>query len=70
MDIQVGDNEPKKLEMELYADRAPKTAENFFKLCTGQEGNSKKSNVPLHYKNNKFHRIIKDFMAQGGDFTN
>lgn len=69
MDIKIGDDEPKKIEMELYADRAPKTAENFFKLCTGQEGISKVSKKPLHYKNNVFHRVIKDFMAQGGDFT-
>jgi len=41
MDIKIGNNESKRIEMELYADRAPKTCENFFKLCTGQEGISK-----------------------------
>jgi len=57
-----------RIEMELFADVVPKTAENFRALCTGEKGKGKKGK-PLHYKNCKFHRIIPDFMIQGGDFT-
>merc|ERR1712079_864044 len=57
-----------RIVMELRADVAPKTAENFRALCTGEKGNGR-SGKPLHFKGSAFHRIIPDFMAQGGDFT-
>merc|ERR1711937_429301 len=57
-----------RVEMTLRADVVPKTAENFRALCTGEKGTGK-SGKPLHFKGSAFHRVIPDFMCQGGDFT-
>jgi len=65
-DITIGENEPKRIEFELFKDIVPLTAENFRSLCVGTTIENKK----LHYKGSIFHRVIKDFMIQGGDFEN
>ena len=52
----------------LYGDVVPKTARNFATLCDGSAGMGN-SGKPLHFKGSKFHRVIPQFMAQGGDFT-
>merc|ERR550514_1699500 len=67
-DIAIGGSPAGKITFELYTDVVPKTAENFRALCTGEKGMGR-SGKPLHYKNSIFHRIIPQFMCQGGDFT-
>mmetsp|Transcript_11798 Transcript_11798/g.10083 ORF Transcript_11798/g.10083 Transcript_11798/m.10083 type:complete len:129 (-) Transcript_11798:417-803(-) len=71
MDIKVGTEEPKRIRFALYSDTVPKTADNFLALCRGDAGKCKsKPEVDLAYKGSTFHRVIKGFMMQGGDFTN
>merc|ERR1712066_755276 len=67
-DMTIGGAEAGRIVMELRADVAPKTVENFRALCTGEKGTGK-SGKALHFKGSAFHRVIPDFMCQGGDFT-
>ena len=55
LDIQIGSAEPERMEFELFKNAAPKTAENFRCLCTGEKGLNHKD-VKLHLLNTKFHR--------------
>src|SRR6516164_8622793 len=65
-DITIGDKSAGRVEMELFADTCPKTAENFLQLCVGTKNKAGKT---LGYKGSTFHRVIPKFMCQGGDFT-
>lgn len=67
-DVALDGEELGRVIFGLYGKQAPKTAENFRALCTGERGNGK-AGVPLHFKGSVFHRIIPGFMCQGGDFT-
>lgn len=64
-DISIGDEPAGQLKFGLYGKVVPKTANNFFQLAKG----TTVSGVPRSYTGSIFHRIIKDFMIQGGDIT-
>ncbi|KAG5360746.1 Peptidyl-prolyl cis-trans isomerase cyp3 [Yarrowia sp. B02] len=55
-----------RIKFKLYADDLPKTCENFRQFCTGEY---RIDNVPQGYKESTFHRVVKGFMIQGGDFV-
>lgn len=63
-DITHGEKPLGRIIMGLYGKALPMTSENFRVLSTGEKGGD------LKYEGSIFHRIIKDFMVQGGDFTN
>ncbi|KAG6830728.1 cyclophilin peptidyl-prolyl cis-trans isomerase Cyp2 [Tricholoma furcatifolium] len=61
-DVAINQKPAGRIIFKLYDDVVPKTARNFRELATGQHG--------FGYAGSSFHRIIPDFMCQGGDFTN
>eukprot|EP00375_Theileria_parva_P003937 XP_766624.1 cyclophilin [Theileria parva strain Muguga] len=61
MDISLGSQYLGRLKIELFADKVPKTCENFRKFCTGEH---KQNMVPVGYKGTKFSKVIKDYMVQ------
>ncbi|KAF2482218.1 putative peptidyl-prolyl cis-trans isomerase [Neohortaea acidophila] len=67
-DITLGGEPLGRIKMELFADITPRTAENFRQFCTGETKNH--LGRPQGYKGCKFHRVVKDFVIQGGDFIN
>ncbi|KAM3132412.1 hypothetical protein pb186bvf_015512 [Paramecium bursaria] len=59
INVQIGDKDVGSFELSLFGDIVPKTVENFITLCSSGK-----------YNNSPFHRVIPQFMIQGGDFTN
>nr|XP_050849648.1 uncharacterized protein LOC127063672 isoform X3 [Vespula vulgaris] len=69
LDVAIGTEKVGRIVIELFKDVTPRTAENFRALCTGEKGNGT-NNKKLHYKGSIFHKVIPQFMIQGGDIIN
>jgi len=70
IDISIGGQSKGRIVFELFNDIVPRTTDNFYHLCAGDEGMCKSDpSIPLSYKDSLFHRVIPDFMLQFGDFT-
>lgn len=68
LDVSIGEEKVGRIIIELFNHIAPKTAENFKALCTGEKGVGKLGK-PLHFAGSCFHKVIPEFMIQGGDVT-
>ncbi|CAF3611172.1 unnamed protein product [Rotaria socialis] len=68
-DIKIDGNDAGRIVFELYNDECPRTCENFRCLCTGEKGRGLTLYKKLYYKGCCFHRVVKNFMIQSGDFT-
>ena len=60
---------PQRIYLEIWPEIAPLAVENFVALVLGNRGKGQESGCQLSYKGCHFHRVIKDFVAQGGDFV-
>lgn len=75
MGVSIEGKDAGRMVFELFSDLCPKTCQNFVDLCTGAKGKvtanvgGKPKEVDLRFANSLFHRIIPNFMAQGGDIT-
>ena len=67
--IQLDPPPHERLVVELFIDAAPNACANFIALCAGDKGLAKGSGVRMHYKGSKLHRVVRGFVAQGGDFV-
>ncbi|KAL6938085.1 hypothetical protein ACO0RG_004619 [Hanseniaspora osmophila] len=77
LDIEINQNKIGRIVVELFQDKAPKACENFLHLCKGDvslprqasESSQEQDEQVLSFCNNKFHRVIKNFMIQAGDIV-
>ncbi len=67
--IELSPARAERLEIELFDDEAPNSVKNFIALCCASAGKAKGSNLPLHYRGSKLHRLVKGAFIQGGDFV-
>lgn len=65
-DISIGNRDCGRLIFKLFYDKCPKTCENFRCLCTGEKSEPGRT---LHFKGSAFHRVVRNFIIQGGDIT-
>ncbi|WJX09838.1 peptidylprolyl isomerase [Trifolium repens] len=70
LNVSIDGDPGERMVFELFYDVAPKTAENFRALCTGERGVSPNTGKSLHYKGSFFHQIVKGSIVRGGDFIN
>ncbi|KFM56991.1 Peptidyl-prolyl cis-trans isomerase B, partial [Stegodyphus mimosarum] len=68
-DITIGGEAAGRIEIGLFGKTVPKTVKNFVELCTKHKNEPEAEDKIVGYKGSVFHRVIRDFMIQGGDFT-
>ncbi|KAK8812358.1 hypothetical protein WA158_007592 [Blastocystis sp. Blastoise] len=66
LDIAIAGNPIGRIKLELFKNICPKTVENFRQFCVGEH---KRSGMPVGYKGSRIHRILKEYIIQGGDFV-